>query len=47
MLEDVLDEKLSLEYARQHYGVVIDLEREEVDWAPTEQLRRERAAAGG
>lgn len=45
VLEDVLDEKLSVDYARRHYGVVVDLDRQEVDWAATEQLRCERAAA--
>jgi N-methylhydantoinase B len=39
VLEDVLDEKLSPEYARREYGVVIDLERRAVDEAATTALR--------
>jgi N-methylhydantoinase B len=39
--EDVLDEKLTLEYARREYGVVIEPETLLVDAQATERLRRE------
>ena len=42
VLDDVIAEKVSLERARDVYGVVIDLEHRTVDWAQTEQLRSER-----
>jgi N-methylhydantoinase B len=38
---DVADEKLSAEYARETYGVVIDPDTLELDPAATERLRRE------
>ena len=41
--EDVLDEKLSPEYARREYGVAIDPETREVDPTETARLRRELA----
>jgi N-methylhydantoinase B len=39
VLEDVLDEKLSEGYARQVYGVAIDLTRGKVDIDATNALR--------
>lgn len=39
VLEDVLDEKVSIEAARKTYGVVIDLDLGAVDQSATEQLR--------
>lgn len=39
VLRDVVDEKVSLERARDIYGVVIDLEKREVDEAATAALR--------
>jgi N-methylhydantoinase B len=39
VLDDVLDEKLSEEYARREYGVVIDWERQTVDLERTAALR--------
>jgi N-methylhydantoinase B/oxoprolinase/acetone carboxylase alpha subunit len=39
VLEDVLDEYVSIEAAREHYGVVIDPETWKVDEAATTQLR--------
>jgi N-methylhydantoinase B len=43
VLEDVLDEYVSLEGARRDYGVVIDEERMRVDQGATERLRSEMA----
>ena len=40
VLDDVIDEKVSIEAAREHYGVVIDAERSAVDGPATEKLRR-------
>jgi N-methylhydantoinase B len=45
VLEDVLDEKLSPEYVRREYGVVLQPGGRAVDLAATEALRRELAAA--
>jgi N-methylhydantoinase B len=45
VLEDVLDEKLSLEFARRDYGVVIDPVSLTVDIDATDRLRRERRRA--
>jgi N-methylhydantoinase B len=42
--EDVREEKLSVEYARREYGVVIDAGSLEVDQVATEALRRQMAA---
>jgi N-methylhydantoinase B len=39
VLEDVLDEKVSVAYARAEYGVVIDLEQGTVDVAATQAVR--------
>lgn len=44
VLEDVLDEYVSLEAAREHYGVVIDPETMKVDEAATARLRGGRSA---
>lgn len=46
VLDDVLDEYISLEQAREQYGVVIDPETMTVDMEATERLRREMAASG-
>lgn len=43
VLEDVLDEKLTVGYAEREYGVVIDPETLQVDWERTAALRQERA----
>jgi N-methylhydantoinase B len=40
VLEDVLDEKLSAAYARQQYGVAIDVASGTVDQVATDRLRR-------
>lgn len=45
VLEDVLDDFVSVEEARTIYGVVIDLEKESVDWEATQALRRQMLAA--
>ena len=42
VLEDVLDEHVSIESAREHYGVVIDPARGAVDEGETERLRASR-----
>jgi N-methylhydantoinase B len=47
VLEDVLDEKLSADYARRVYGVVIDLDRMRIDPDGTGRLRKEMAASRG
>ena len=39
VLDDVIDEKVSIEAARERYGVVIDAERRTVDGPATEALR--------
>jgi N-methylhydantoinase B len=43
--EDVREEKLSVEYARREYGVVIDAGSLEVDQVATKTLRRQMAAS--
>ena len=45
VLEDVLDEKLSPEYAREVYGVVLDSSGRRVDETETDQLRRQLVQA--
>ena len=47
VLEDVLDRKVSLEEAREVYGVVIDTTTWTVDVELTAQRRAELAAARG
>jgi N-methylhydantoinase B len=44
VLEDYLDEKVTLAHAREEYGVVIDAETARVDEAATERLRERRRA---
>ena len=39
VLEDVIERKVSVQRARNKYGVVVDLERKTVDLAATEKLR--------
>ena len=39
VLDDVLDEKISLAYAEREYGVAVDERTEQVDWNRTAQLR--------
>jgi N-methylhydantoinase B len=39
VLADVLDEKISAGYAQRNYGVVIDIEKSEIDLAATGRLR--------
>jgi N-methylhydantoinase B len=46
VLKDVIEELLSVERAREQYGVVIDRDRLAVDEAATEALRVKLAAAG-
>ena len=46
VLEDVLDEKLSIDYVKREYGVVIDPETMTVDDRATRRLRGRMAAAG-
>jgi N-methylhydantoinase B len=41
VLEDYLDEKVTLDHARQEYGVVIDPERMRIDELGTAELRRQ------
>ena len=41
--QDVLDELLSIERAKEDYGVVIDPQTLEVDFALMEELRRRKA----
>ena len=43
VVEDVLDEKLSVEYVKREYGVVIDPETMSLDMDATRQLRDEMA----
>lgn len=45
VLDDVLDEIVSIESAREHYGVVIDSRKLVVDSAATAKLRQELAGA--
>jgi N-methylhydantoinase B len=47
VVEDVREEKLSVEYVRREYGVVIDQETLEVDVAATNALRQRLAAEVG
>ena len=42
--DDVEQEKLSAEYVRREYGVVVDNETHVLDVVATEKLRAERAA---
>jgi N-methylhydantoinase B len=44
VLSDVLDEHVSVDSARAHYGVAIDLERGEVNEEETARLRSERSS---
>ena len=44
VLDDVIDEKVTVEAARERYGVIIDAGRLAVDGPATEALRRDRAA---
>ena len=44
VLEDVLDEKVSVEAAREKYGVVIDAQSLTIDLEATARLRRQRGA---
>jgi N-methylhydantoinase B len=46
VLEDVLDEYISIEHAREAYGVVIDPETMTVDLAATERLRAQMRLPG-
>jgi N-methylhydantoinase B len=45
--EDVRGEKLSAEYARREYGVVVDAEGLQVDWEATAELRKQMRAGDG
>ena len=45
MRRDVLEEKLTPEYARREYGVLIDPTTGTVRVEPTARLRAERSAA--
>lgn len=47
VLDDVLDEYVSLEHARTQYGVVLRPDRSQVDMSATEQLRGEMRAKRG
>ncbi len=47
VLKDVINEYISLESARNVYGVVMDLDEGEVDYEATEQLRQELGRKGG
>lgn len=51
VLEDVVNEKVSIEAAREEYGIVVDRETREIDEAATRERRRElrddAAADGG
>jgi N-methylhydantoinase B len=42
VLEDVLDEKMTVAYAEREYGVVIDPQSLSVDWEKTTRLRQSR-----
>ena len=44
VLEDVIEEKVSDQRARDVYGVVVDLEHRTVDWEATYNLRQRRRA---
>jgi N-methylhydantoinase B len=44
--EDVREEKLSIDYARREYGVVIDTQTLEVDDSATRALRQQRGSDG-
>lgn len=44
VLEDVLDDYVSIEAARERYGVVIDPTKLEIDGAATDELRSQRAS---
>jgi len=46
VLEDFLDEKISLEHAREQYGVVIGAQSREVDEEATRALRERLSGAG-
>jgi len=46
VLDDVLDEFCTLDHARDVYGVVIDLDREAIDEAATNELRAKMRAIG-
>ena len=41
VLADVIAEKVMPQRARQTYGVVLDVEKRQVDWSATERLRKE------
>ena len=41
VLKDVINGLVSLESAKQHYGVVVDIELEEINWEATKKLRAE------
>ncbi|MBM4257951.1 MAG: hydantoinase B/oxoprolinase family protein [Deltaproteobacteria bacterium] len=43
VLKDVHDEKVTLDGARQHYGVIIDPHGLTIDWERTRRLRQSRA----
>ena len=45
MLDDVLDGYISIDVARDSYGVVIDPEKLDIDIAATDALRAKAAAA--
>jgi len=45
VLSDVISEKVSVEAAREDYGVIVDADAREVDEQATEALRAERRAA--
>jgi N-methylhydantoinase B/oxoprolinase/acetone carboxylase alpha subunit len=47
VLEDVLDEYVSLQSARSQYGVVVDATTLTVDQAATQALRQHMRAQGG
>ena len=44
VLEDVQQEKLTIDYVRQEYGVVIDPTTGELDLRATQELREEMGA---
>jgi N-methylhydantoinase B len=43
VLWDVIEEKVSLQRARDVYGLVIDMEFRAIDWERTRRLREERS----
>jgi len=47
VLNDVLEEKLTIEYARKEYGVVIDPQTLTLDVAATDKLRTQMKKRGG